>query len=282
MIYKPYEIGEKKMVKKAVILARGLGTRMQKQAEVEIDEENKELVDKGLKGMILFNERPFLDYVISNLLRAGFEDICLVIGPEHDIIRNYYSDVSKRNKDRFKISFAIQEKPIGTANAVLAAEKFSGDEEFIVLNSDNLYGDKALKILKDTKNKFVMPLYNLDSLIKKSNIEEERKRKFGIVQFQGKVLKKIIEKPENPDEFAQDGKIYVNMNIFKFGKEIFDACRNVKPGNKGEYLIVDAVSNIAKKQDFFVCPVDEGVLDLTSRKDIDSIKRYLEKEKLEF
>jgi glucose-1-phosphate thymidylyltransferase len=273
------------MVNKAVILARGLGTRMQKQAEdVILDKKNKELSDGGLKGMILFSDRPFLDYVISKLLRAGFNDICLIIGPEHKIIKKYYSKISKINKGKFKVSFAIQEKPLGTGNAVLAAEKFAGEDEFIVINSDNLYGEGALSIVRNNQERFCMAVYELETLIKKSNIEEERKKRFGIVVFNDKKLIKIVEKPENPEEYSVNGKIYVNGQIFKFGKEIFDACRNVKKSALGEYFLVDAVTDLINKKgiDIYVHPVDEGFLDLTSKKDIDTVKRFLEKEKLEF
>lgn len=106
---------------KAVILARGLGSRMRRESdEASLTKEQSAAADQGVKAMISFG-RPFLDYVISGLADAGYDDICLVIGPEHDIIRDYYESIPK---SRVKISYAIQEEPLGTANAVLAAEEF--------------------------------------------------------------------------------------------------------------------------------------------------------------
>ena len=73
-------------VTKAVILARGLGTRMRRDEGVGLDREQSRAAAEGAKGMIPFG-RPFLDYVLSSLADAGFREVCLVIGPEHRAIR---------------------------------------------------------------------------------------------------------------------------------------------------------------------------------------------------
>ena len=120
--------------RKAIILARGLGSRMRKESEgVALSSEQSAAADAGVKAMISIG-RPFLDHVISALADAGFVDVCLVIGPEHDIIRNYYDAL---DKSRVTIGYAVQEEPLGTANAVLAAEAFAGDDRVLVINSDN-------------------------------------------------------------------------------------------------------------------------------------------------
>ena len=119
---------------KAVILARGLGSRMRKEANgVELSEEQSKAASAGVKAMISVG-RPFLDHVITALADAGFTEVCLVIGPEHDMIRDYYDSVEK---SRVTISYAVQEEPLGTANAVLAAEEFAGQDRVLVINSDN-------------------------------------------------------------------------------------------------------------------------------------------------
>ena len=123
---------------KAVILARGLGTRMQREAEgVELDEETKRAANTGMKAMIPVEGRPFLDYGIQELLDAGLSQICLVIGPSHDTLRNYYAGLSAR-AENFTISFAYQEHADGTAKAVAAAREFVGEDEFIVVNCDKI------------------------------------------------------------------------------------------------------------------------------------------------
>jgi len=88
----------------------------------------------GLKAMISFG-RPFLDYVLNALADAGLKEVCLVIGPEHGEVRDYYTRTAPPR--RLRVVFAIQEEPRGTADAVLAAEEFTAGEEFLVINSDN-------------------------------------------------------------------------------------------------------------------------------------------------
>src|SRR6476619_543325 len=106
------------MTNKAVILARGLGKRMRQADErATVDASQAAVADQGIKAMIPIG-RPFLDYVLSALADAGCDDICLVIGPEHHAVREYYEQ--PRLLRRMRLSFAIQDHPIGTANAMLA------------------------------------------------------------------------------------------------------------------------------------------------------------------
>src|SRR5262245_24111067 len=100
------------------------------------DAAQERMADAGLKAMIPFR-RPFLDYVLSALADAGFDDVCLVIGPGHDVVRQYYTRTSPPT--RVRISFAVQLEARGTADALLSAESFAGRDDFIVLNADNYY-----------------------------------------------------------------------------------------------------------------------------------------------
>ena len=69
---------------KAVILARGLGTRMRKEdGSADLTDRQAAVADIGVKAMIPI-DRPFLDYVISALNDVGYRRICLVI-PLHKI-----------------------------------------------------------------------------------------------------------------------------------------------------------------------------------------------------
>ncbi len=91
---------------RAVILARGLGTRMRKADDsAALDAAQSAAADSGVKGMIPIG-RPFMDYLISALADAGFTEVCIVIGPDHGIVRDYYErQVVTR---RVRIAFAIQ------------------------------------------------------------------------------------------------------------------------------------------------------------------------------
>ena len=93
----------------AVILARGLGTRMRRDeaaADAALSDDQRRAASRGAKGMMPLGTRPFLDYVISALADAGITDVTLVIGPEHDAVRSYYSSVGK--PERVAVHFAVQ------------------------------------------------------------------------------------------------------------------------------------------------------------------------------
>src|SRR5688500_4361394 len=106
-----------------------------------LDVHQASVADTGVKARIPMG-RPFLDYVLSSLADAGFRKICLVIGPEHSQIRDHYERTATLS--RLTVEFAEQVKPLGTADAVLAAESFAGGDTFVVLNSDNYYGASVL------------------------------------------------------------------------------------------------------------------------------------------
>ncbi len=72
-------------------------------------------------------------------------DVCLVIGPEHDVVRDYYERTDRR--ERVRVSFADPAEARGTADAVLSAETFAGDVPFLVLNADNYYPVDVLRAL---------------------------------------------------------------------------------------------------------------------------------------
>ena len=70
----------------AVILARGLGTRMRREAEgtsAALSDEQRRAAAQGAKGMMPLGGRPFLDYVLSALADAGIGDVVLVVAPDH-------------------------------------------------------------------------------------------------------------------------------------------------------------------------------------------------------
>ena len=101
---------------KAVVLARGLGTRM-RDASTSLPVEQAAVAETGVKGLIPVAGKPFLDYALSALADAGFCDVCLVIGPEHRAVRERYERSARPR--RLRISFAIQARPLGTADAAL-------------------------------------------------------------------------------------------------------------------------------------------------------------------
>jgi dTDP-glucose pyrophosphorylase len=271
--------GEENMVQpsmdKAVILARGLGTRMQKADDAAaLDAAQLAAADTGVKAMIPIG-RPFLDYVLSALGDAGYQQVCLVVGPNHDSIRTYYQHEVR--PERLSIGFAVQEQPKGTADAVAAAEAFAGDDPFLVINSDDYYPTDALRRLRDVTGS-ATALFERQSMIAGSNIPEDRIQAFAIGLANGEgVLRRILEKPSAEELASIPTPHWLSMNCWRFTRPIFEACRNVKPSPRGELELPDAVQYAMDElgETFRVVRVRAPVLDMTSRKDVAAVAQRL-------
>ena len=260
---------------KAVVLARGKGTRMRRADETAAaDPEQSRVADTGLKAMIPFR-RPFLDYILSALADAGCDDVCLVIGPEHDVVREYYERTSPPS--RVRVSFAIQERARGTADAVLSAERFAGTSPFLVLNADNYYPVEVLRALVSL-DRPGLPAFRRSTLIAEGNIDPERIRSYALLTIgAGGMLEDIVEKPD-PETFARFGDdVRVSMNCWRVGPAIFRACRSITPSARGEIELPNAVRYAVREmgERFRAIPVDAGVLDLSRREDIAEVERRL-------
>ena len=254
---------------KAVILARGLGSRMRKEAEgVELDEEQAKAAGAGVKAMISIG-RPFLDHVVSALADAGFTQVCLVIGPEHGMIRDYYDNVPK---SRVTITYAVQEEPLGTANAVLAAEEFAGDDRVLVINSDNYYPAEALRLLADVPGSALVG-FEREAMLTRSNIDPERIKAFALATADADGnLAELVEKPDDATVARLGDDAVLSMNCWLCGPAIFPAAKSIPMSARGEYEITDAVrAAIAAGDPYRVVRANVGVLDMSNRGDIASV-----------
>jgi dTDP-glucose pyrophosphorylase len=263
-------------MEKAVILARGLGTRMKdSDFNARISSEQDSAANTGIKAMIPIG-RPFLDHVINALADAGFRKICLVIGPgpEFDPVRDYYSSI---RTERVSIVYAIQDEPKGTADAVAAAFEFAENDAFAVINSDNYYPSEALGMLGKIDSCGTIA-FERNALVRFSNIPFERISKYALLEPDDDFfLKRIVEKPSEKSILSTAGEIYISMNCWRFSRSIFEACRSIKPSVRGEYEIASAVeyamNNLGEK--FRMIPVRLGVLDMTGRSDIKPVDSVL-------
>jgi dTDP-glucose pyrophosphorylase len=261
---------------KAVILARGLGTRMKAADDAAtLSAREAGVANSGIKSLVpLDDERPFLDYILSALADAGCTEICLVIGPEHDLIRDRYTKIVLPH--RFRIAFAIQEKPRGTGDALLAAETFAAGEEVLMANSDNYYPVEVLSTLVRMGGPGTV-FFTPEGLAAHSNIEPARILAFalGRVGTDG-CLDELIEKP-GPEVLQRLGsERRVSMNCWRFPFSIFAACRGLVPSARGELELTDAINRtIARGVRYRVESSDGGVLDLSRRGDIPAVKRRL-------
>lgn len=265
---------------KAVILAAGLGTRMRKASEAagNLTAAQQAVAATGVKALMPVETangpaRPFLDYVLGNLVEAGYTSACLVIGPTHQQIRDYYGSLKTQ---KIKIEFAVQAEPKGTADAVRAAEQYAGNDSFVMINSDNFYPVDALRRLRDLKGNGIA-LFSREAMVSGSNIEADRIEKFCVVSLDGERLKKLHEKPTPAEIAALGDEVYVSMNCWRFGPSVFEACRKISPSPRGEYEITDAAQYVRDVlgEPFVAVKCDEPVLDLSSRGDVKSVAEKL-------
>lgn len=130
-----------------VIMAAGLGHRFGGPKQITPLDEHGHLI---------------IDYSIYDAIRAGFEEVILIINPKMQ--KDFDETIGMRAKDHIRISYAYQtldqlpegftvpegrEKPWGTAHAVLCAKDLIGDRPFAAINADDFYGREAYKVLFD-------------------------------------------------------------------------------------------------------------------------------------
>jgi glucose-1-phosphate thymidylyltransferase len=260
---------------KVVILAGGLGTRMRKQDEAAaLSEAQSKVAGTGVKAMIPI-DRPFLDYIITVLADAGYRRVCLVIGPDHDNVREYYDHTAPPK--RLTIEYAVQLKPLGTANAIAAAEDFVGGDNFLMINSDNHYPLDAVTALRKIDGPGLVG-FEQQALIRGSNIPADRIPKMAVAEVDSDgYLVRVIEKPTDEQLAVFGGEAYVSMNCWRFTPNIFEACRNIKLSARGEYEITDAAQYCIDElgERFKTLKSHAPVLDLSSRQDVAPITELL-------
>jgi glucose-1-phosphate thymidylyltransferase len=254
---------------KAVILAGGLGTRMRHDdASVTLDRSQAAAATAGLKSMMPLGGRPFLEYVLSGLADAGYAKVCLITGPGRDDVRRHFEHDAKPH--RLRISFAVQARPLGTANAVLAAEPFAGRDPFLVINSDNYYPLEALRALREGAGAGIAAFWR-EALVTEGNLTRERVATFPVVEpdTDGWLARLDDPVPGRPTAAAAADAL-ISMNCWMLTPPIFEACRAIPPSASGEWEIQAAVRHAMTSLGvrFRVLPFRAPVLDLTARADV--------------
>ena len=262
---------------KAVILARGLGTRMRRNARATgLTPGQAAVAAAGMKAMMPVGDRPFLDHVLTALADAGFREVCLVIGQEHLPLRRHYAAVSRR---RLEIDFAVQDLPLGTADAVSAAVEFTGDDPFLVLNGDNYYPVGSLETMRGLGENG-LAAFDRDALTAESGIPPDRIARFALIEKdEDGYLTRITEKPDPGAVVALAGPVRVSMNCWRFDAGIYPAIRAIQPSSRGELELPDAVQHAMENMGarFRVVDVAGGVLDLTTAGDVRGIASRLKR-----
>ena len=275
------------MTTRAVVLARGLGTRMREHdAAAPLSPEQQRAADAGLKAMMPINGVPFLDYALSALADAGITDVALVVAPDHAVLAERYTTLAPPR--RVRVGFVVQDEAAGTANAILSARSWLGTDSFLAMNADNLYPAGALRDLA-ALGEPGFPAFDADDLVRSSNIPAARVRAFALVEVDDEgYLTRIVEKPAadlppkggnyktHPVASAFRRNHLISMNCWRFDARIFDACRDVPRSARGEYELPEAVGLAASRGvRFKAVPARGPVLDLSRRADAADVAQRL-------
>jgi bifunctional UDP-N-acetylglucosamine pyrophosphorylase/glucosamine-1-phosphate N-acetyltransferase len=201
---------------KAMILAAGKGTRL-------------EPITSGVqKVMLPLGPKPILHHLITELKGADIREITLLVGHLEEQIKEYFGDGSNFG---VQIDYITQKERLGTSHAV---GQVNFKEDFLVLNGDSVVSSKAIKEITS----------NHDSAVTIGIKRVDDPRNHGIVDVKdGKILE-IIEKPKNPESNLGSIGVYV------FSPLIFDAIKNTKKSERGEYELPSSIEFLIKKGEF--------------------------------
>ena len=272
-------------------MAAGASSRMKTSVDSTILTESQiESANSKSKVLIEFGteSKPFISYSISNMIKSGFNNIYIVTSENAHYFRDNFKDLLKIDLKKCNVKFSIQylqtnrSKPLGTADAIFQTmEQYPNlkSQSFCVCNGDNLYSIESLKKIKSTKSKNAFIAYDRDGL----KFPKERISSFSIAKLDKEnLLIDIIEKPNKliiNKSLDSLGKIRVSMNLFKFhGEDSFSFFKNCPINKKrNEKEIPDVLKQmiLKKNKNILGIPVFENVLDLTSKKDIMEIYKYL-------
>ena len=245
--------------------------------EAELSAEQADVAASGVKAMIPI-VRPFLDYVLSALADAGFTDVCIVVASDQMSMRDYYSKTALK---RLRITFAVQLSPIGTADAVLAAQEFTLGEPFVVINSDNYYPAEALARLRAADGAATIG-FSAEGLLRGGNIPPERLHAYAYLEVdEDGMLRKIREKPIDTPGATSGRDFLVSMNCWRLTSAFFRACRDVQPSPRGELELPLAVMlAVTRGVPFRAVPARGPVLDLSRRGDTPEVVRQVQQQQL--
>ena len=247
-------------ITKVVISAAGQGTRM------------LDLSKDKSKHLIEVEKRPFLAYLLDNILGAGYTEIILVAGYREDMIREFLKNYIAALKNyKFEgLDFTVKiinqfdilgpkEKEYGTACPIKCVKNLIKNENFISLCGDNFYTIEDLKLMNIDDN------FNYVAGIANGHPE-----KFGVLIEDGDdFLEGIIEKPK---EFVGN---LINTSLYKFTPEIFNKVAQIGKSSRGEYEITDAISLLAKEKKVKVKKLNDFWMDFGKPEDIIKISRFL-------
>ena len=248
-----------KKIRKAVIPAAGLGTRVLPATKAQP------------KEMLSIVDKPALQYLVEELVESGIEEILIITGRNKVSIENHFDysfELEKTLEENGKLEllkevnkisemsniyYVRQKKPLGLGHAISCAEAFVGNEPFVVLLGDDIiYTDKSKGEVPVTKQ-LIEKYSELDggNILGVQEVLQKNVSKYGIIKPKNQIdaktvmVEDFIEKPsieEAPSRMAALGRYVLEPEIFSYLK-------NTKPGKGGEIQLTDAILAMKKDKD---------------------------------
>jgi len=257
-------------VRKAVIPAAGLGTRFLPATKAQP------------KEMLPIVDKPAIQYVVEEAVRAGVSDILIITGRGKRSIEDHFDRSfelehfleTKGKFDELKevreisemamIHYIRQRDPLGLGHAVLVAEDHVAGEPFAVLLGDDIISERTPLLQEMLK---VHERYGR-SVIAVQEVPRSEIGLYGAIQpeFVEERLARIVsivEKPapdEAPSNLAAIGRYILTP-------EIFDSLRSIAPGKGGEVQLTDAINLLAQEQAVYAYVFDDGRFDVGNKLD---------------
>ena len=254
-----------KKITKAVIPAAGLGTRFLPATKAQP------------KEMLPIVDKPAIQYVVEEAVRAGIDDILIVTGRSKRAIEDHFdrnfeleyfledrgkteelSEV-RRLADLADIHYVRQGEPLGLGHAVSVARKHVGDDPFVVMLGDDIMDDECT-VLSD-----MMKTHEETgaSIIALSEFPIEEISSYGCVdpEFITEQLVRIGRIVEKPAPVDAPSNLAV-MGRYIFTPGIFDALSEIRPGVGGEIQLTDAIELLLHSETVHGWVFTEGRFDV--------------------